>query len=255
MMLQLRTEQMEVFRQAAVQNFEDRMVKHLKEYFTKPCDALGEAEIRRIIHFALEQIRSYGMMSEGSVNLYLDLMFMLGRSFDKDPQLPWAAEILNDESIVDETSRLDLLYDKAADFVERVAGDRNEHVFKAMRRILQEPIAPPPLTDLPEFYGYIVGWLGKLFPEKHLYIGELSTRRLTHRGLGAARSYGLTSGRGVTIYIGLMFMLGSGFDTDPQYSWAATVLKDDTSADGCEKAERLYAEAIARIQEWLPDAG
>jgi hypothetical protein len=255
MMLMIRREQMEMFSQAAVRSFEVRMVNRLNEYFPRPCAALGEAQLRYLIRFALERAKSYGITYERGVSLYLDLMFILGQSFDTDPQLPWTAEILNDETIPDETLRTDHLYNKAMDFIDQVAGVRNEHVFNAMLRIRQEPIAPPAPTDAPDFYGYIVAWLNKMFPEKCMYIGEISIRRLIQRGLESARCYGITSGRGVAIYVGLMFMLGSGFDTDLQFTWAAAILKDETIAGQTEKVERLYTEAIARLEELLPESG
>jgi hypothetical protein len=46
-------------------------------------------------------------------------MFLLGSGFDKDPQFPWAENVLNDKSIPDESTRVDRLYKEAMTFMEK----------------------------------------------------------------------------------------------------------------------------------------
>ncbi|NJN48013.1 MAG: hypothetical protein HC808_17770 [Candidatus Competibacteraceae bacterium] len=48
-----------------------------------------------------------------------------------------------------------------------------------------------------------------------------------------------------------MFMLGSGFDNDPQYPWAKAVLKDIVRQDGVNKGELLYESAKTHLDKWL----
>ncbi|MBN1843959.1 MAG: hypothetical protein JW883_16990 [Deltaproteobacteria bacterium] len=82
------------------------------------CKVLEEVNIRSAIRYGLKRAKGYGLTTERSVRLYIEMMFLLGSGFDADPQLPWAAEILNDETILAENLRIDLLRDKAWDYVD-----------------------------------------------------------------------------------------------------------------------------------------
>lgn len=49
----------------------------------------------------------------------------------------------------------------------------------------------------------------------------------------------------VKLFVELMFIFGSRFDSDPQLAWASKVLNDPAIADQKEKARRLYGQALA----------
>src|SRR5262249_39606812 len=49
-------------------------------------------------------------------------------------------------------------------------------------------------------------------------------------------------------YCELIFMLGSDFDTDPQYPWAATILTDPAVTDQMVRADHLF-QAVMRLLE------
>lgn len=55
----------------------------------------------------------------------------------------------------------------------------------------------------------------------------------------------------MAIYTVLMFLLGSGFDTDEQFPWAAAVLEHGSIPDGAQRADRLYDEARGQLKKWL----
>jgi hypothetical protein len=253
-MLQIRKEQMRFLDQLALKNFEDRMIKHTNELFPIHCQILGDEGVREGIQYGLDRAKSYNILSESGVSFFIDLMFLLGRSFDVDPQLPWAQEILTDENMPAEAQRLERLYEKSMHYLDNVSGVNNEYIDEAQRRIYQEPIdvfSPSGGISQPAaFFNQISSRLRKIFPEKCAYIGEFSVRRLIQRGIEAAGSYGITSERGVAVYICLMFMLGSGFDTDPLFSWAAKILNDESTADQVDKVNQLYAGAMAYLERW-----
>jgi hypothetical protein len=93
-MLTLRPEQMRVFADAGYKRFEDTMVAHLKKFFPDRCAAAGETNVRKLIRRGVERAASYNITAQRDVSRYIDLMMALGLNFDKDPQLPWAGEIL-----------------------------------------------------------------------------------------------------------------------------------------------------------------
>ncbi|MBW2247057.1 MAG: hypothetical protein JRF62_07615 [Deltaproteobacteria bacterium] len=113
-MLIIREEQMEVFRKYMCRQFENRMVLHLSKYFPEECKALGEQRVRNTIRYGIERAKTYGIVIQNDVGRYTNLMFTFGRDFDKDPTLPWAGEVLNDEDLGWPTRRMDVLYEKAA---------------------------------------------------------------------------------------------------------------------------------------------
>ncbi len=257
-MLKIRSEQVQVFEQAAVRNFEDRMIEHLKKFARKHFKILSEAEIRGIIRYGWERANTHRFTSERSVRFYVELMLMLGSSFDSDPQMPWAAEILGDESMLDEAERIDRLYDKAWDYVDHVIldyQDANGNVdptrfveqIRQVRHERNEDLQP---SALPEFYKRVIARLNQTFPKKCDYVGELSIRRLIQRAVESASSYNITTERGVMLFIAMMFVLGSGFDKDPQLPWVSAILRDQSVTDQSKKVDQLLSAAIDCLKRW-----
>jgi len=116
-MFKLRQEQMAAFTQAVLQNFEDRMVVHLNQFFPEQCTMLGEPKVRETIRYGIQRAASHGIVVERDVCKYLDLMFAFGPDFDQDPRHPWAAEILNDPKTTDPETRLKRLCDTGREIV------------------------------------------------------------------------------------------------------------------------------------------
>lgn len=48
-----------------------------------------------------------------------------------------------------------------------------------------------------------------------------------------------------------MFILGSGFDSDPQCPWATAILQEGSAMEQDVKANRLYNAAMAALEQWL----
>ena len=94
-MLKIRSEQISVFEIAAVRNFEDRMLAHLKDFAPNHSKILSDDELRVVIRYGMKKAEDHGFTSERSIRIYTELILMLGSSFDTDPQLPWAEELLN----------------------------------------------------------------------------------------------------------------------------------------------------------------
>ena len=110
-MLTIRKEQMEALSEYKTKMFEDRVVVRVNGLFPEECEALEEPEVREIVQYGIQQAEQYGIVSEGDVCLYIDLMFVFGRDMDKDPELLWANEILNNERLSDPTAKVNRLYD------------------------------------------------------------------------------------------------------------------------------------------------
>lgn len=90
----MRPQQVEKFSEAALKQFEDMMVPHLKRFFPKFSEAAGEPKVRVFIRYGVKRAASYQIMAKRDVSRYIDLMVVLGHDFDRDKQLPWAGQIL-----------------------------------------------------------------------------------------------------------------------------------------------------------------
>jgi len=112
-MLTIRKEQLAVFGPLGKKAFEDRMITHLKKVFPEQSESLGEPKLRETIQYGTQRAASYRIISERDVCKYIDLMILYGRDFDKDPNLPWAQSILQNQAIRNPSSRIERLY-KAA---------------------------------------------------------------------------------------------------------------------------------------------
>lgn len=105
-MLTIRKEQMAVFEKVAEDDFENRMLSHIKEFFPEHYERLAESSLREFIHDGVDRAAAYGIEWQPDVCLYIDLMLVFGRDFDRDPALPWASTILNDPEIPGPTARI-----------------------------------------------------------------------------------------------------------------------------------------------------
>jgi len=78
-------------------------------------------------------------------------------------------------------------------------------------------------------------------------IGEEQVRVAVRRAMDRACGYGLANRGSVRLFVELTFLFGSSFDTDPQYPWAAKILR--ASEDQMQRAERLYEQTLDYQEE------
>jgi len=255
-MLMMRQAQIVAFEQAAVRNFKDRALRHLQEQAPLHSRILGEAGMRATISYGMTRAAGHGFTSVRSVLMYLDLMMMLCRDFDRDPQLPFAQRILHDPRLAHESIRIDRLHQEARAYLERIAGPDNRYLLGALRKVPREPVADwlPTASDRPERCAqHLMASLHAFYPEKFNYLQTHGVRRLIQRASLAAGDFGFVTGPGVALYVGLTFMLGTHFVEDPLFSWASDVLNDHRMREA-QKTEQLYAATLASLEQWLPAA-
>src|SRR5437868_2035323 len=98
-----------------------------------------------------------------------------------------------------------------------------------------------------------LAYLEETFPSHWTYAGENNVRAVLTRGVQRARSHRLTSERNVLQYVSLMFLLGSGFDQDPQYPWVAQLLDDSAVPSEDVRMERLQNKVKEYLEQWAED--
>jgi len=116
----MREKQVAAFRNDKLKKFEDRMLVHLEKFFPMQCKAADETQVREIIRYGIKSAAQYGITAERDVCKYIDLMVVFGRDFDRDPKVPWARSILDDDRAKNPGVIVDRLYEEA----KRNSGNR-----------------------------------------------------------------------------------------------------------------------------------
>ena len=286
-MLVLRKSQMKVFEQVAAQRFEAGLMDHLRSFFPEHAAALGATQLGRVVRYGLQRAESRGLQTERGLYLYLALMFMLGSAFDEDPQLTWMPPLQPpappppDEEPQqaepqtgtapapapvtvpppEETgpapppetpdTRIVPLYEQAMVFLDRTVGPDNEFLRQTLS-VLRHPRVFEGLPAAPSFGHRVLLLLQTLAPEKYKALGEEALRALVRSGYEAAKHHGVTTELGMMNYLALALVLGSGFDRDPLYPWAAAVLADPALADPAQRGMALREAALKHLAICLP---
>ena len=118
MTIRISSQQMDAFKADAIERFIDSVVLHLQECFPEACEELGELETRELVRYGIDLADSYGIDREVCVREFIEMMFLFGVEFDRDPDLPWASEILMDLSIQDQGALIDHLWEAALEWIE-----------------------------------------------------------------------------------------------------------------------------------------
>ncbi len=247
--VRIRAEQIAVFESADSTHFMLRIFQHVREAFPKHSSLLGEPGIREVVRYGIEQSRAFGLSRQSPVSLFIDLTLLLGRSFHADPQMPWAGDILSDTSLPDELTRAQRLHAAATRYLDIVSGPENEFIDAAQRRCMYEP-AHAQTGSGSGFVREVSVRLERIWPEKYRQMDEESRLALIQGGAAKARAYGSDSETGTLVCTALMYMLGSGFDEDPLFSWAHRVLVDAAGQDPAVRIEALHSSALAYLEQW-----
>jgi hypothetical protein len=99
--------------------------------------------------------------------------------------------------------------------------------------------------ELERFEDDMIGHLGRLSSWHAETSGEGGLRRTIRLGVRRAGAYGVTHPCALRLYIDLMLLFGSMFDTDPLLPWAGEVLRDPNIAGEEERMSRLHASMLA----------
>jgi len=249
-MLEIRDEQMAVFEQAALKNFEGEMVEHLKKFSPQHCEVMGEPRVRSVIQLGMARAKTYGFTNRGPVRFYLEMMFMFGTDFDTDPLLPWVGKILKKAARPDQMERADQLYGHLMEYAEKVAGPDNAYIKEALRRASLQRFEDLPLPA-GNFEKEMIARLTANYPQKCEYVGEAALRELIPLGIALARKYSVSTAAGKVFLIGLMFAQGHGFATDPQLPWIQATLNNPAITDANKRIERLYSKTMTYLRHVL----
>jgi hypothetical protein len=98
------------------------------------------------------------------------------------------------------------------------------------------------------FEDQTVEHLKNFAPKHYEVLGEAGMREVVRLGVERAGKYGFTDRRAVRFHVELMFLFGSFFDTDLQFPWAASILRD-TTVDQLQRADLLHQETMKYLDQ------
>jgi hypothetical protein len=89
------------------------------EIHPRKAKLIGEHGIDRLVKQATETALKYDITHDKGTVIILAHMFLLGCSFDTDPQFPWVIETLHHETPEDESDKYNLLYNGAIEHLNK----------------------------------------------------------------------------------------------------------------------------------------
>jgi hypothetical protein len=165
---------------------------------------------------------------------------------------PWAIEILSSDNYRDSYTRIDWLSEKAIETMTQVAGNTHASLNRAFIKLFYnaDEIIHHLLTkNLSDAFNE----LKLIFPEKMDVIGSYNFDNMVTFGIEKANQYGLRGENCQLVYLLFMFLAGSGFDTDPQFSFAGKILKD-YSLNESIKVDLLFRQGMKNLRHFLSKA-
>jgi hypothetical protein len=247
-MLQIRSEQMTAFEQAALRRFEDEMVLHSQDFSPRLCEVIGEEQLRVALRQSMDRAGSHGFTYRGSILLFADLMFLFGSAFDTDPQYPWAAEVL--QSPAEQIQRAEELRYRTLDYQEKVAGPNGVNVRRALEEVSIVARQPLPFSSS-QFAGDMLREMQRVFPQKAAYVGDKGLTALIEEASVEAQRRGFSTVQGRSLLVVLKFAFGHGCTDDPLYPWIVRTLEDERIIEPTARAERLQKKAVTWLDHVL----
>jgi hypothetical protein len=233
----------------ALDQFQQDMIPHLREFSPHHSGLLGESGVRQILRLGIERARPYGLTNPGLLRFYAELMFMYGTFFDTDPFLPWAGEILRDLTIADPDTRATRLHEKMSWYYDTVSGPDLAFDRRALRCYEQVGVDGCSLED-PRFEHRLVGALFAIHPTRAAYLGEQRLGALVREAAGTALRLAIGTAQGVTLTAFLMFTKGHAFAQDPLLPWVRVTLSEEEGSEPAARTRGLE-QAFVRYRAWV----
>jgi hypothetical protein len=96
-LFRIRNEQIQAFRSAALEDFLDRGVAHLRRQLPALVAPFSAQELRERVRACITRCASYRLTSPYDIMCFVDATFLLGEQFDQGPAHAWASDVLRDD--------------------------------------------------------------------------------------------------------------------------------------------------------------
>jgi len=237
----------------ATQNFVEEMVEHLNEFTPAHAKSLGSKALQEVVQLGVQRAGKYGFTQRGPVHLYIELMAIFGSEFDTDPQYEWASTTLTRPwGSERQLRRANVLYLEANDYLDAAFGSKNKYAIAALRRTLSEGLDFVPHSS-ENINQQILRNLRHIAPEKCSIVGSERLELLIRHGLSAAQAHGAQTAVAQSLVVLLMFELGHGCLTDPQFPWIRLTLAQEVLHDKRDIFQELRRKSHLYLEHILND--
>ena len=221
--------------------FLEQLADRCYEYHPVPARLAGRAAVITSARRAVAAAQDRGYTSRAEISRWHSMTLWFGHRFARDPQLPWVAEWLTDPAKPAKLAGAQLV---ALDFLDRIAGLHNRNHLRALRAAdglrpsgfqAAEAALPRALAD----------WIAPIWPAKTAAVGAPAVANFVESALGRARAHGLTDPPAAALFAAVGWFLGSYFDEDPLFPWAAQALREPSAerATALDRGVRRYLQA------------
>jgi hypothetical protein len=217
-MLLIRKEQIDVFKEISIKNFEKTLVQHVQSVAPEIANIAGESNVRRIVQVGMQQAFNYGFSYQGTVRFYIDLMLLLGYGFDDDPQFPWASKILNSSDSRGEMFRAKKLFIFLNDYLDTVHGEKNIYLTEAINQFNTMNMIDTEYYHIND-YQECLDKIKFIYLQKFEYVGDQSLLDLMKESKKIALSLSMFNKSSFMVITVLMFSFGHKVFEDPLYPW------------------------------------
>jgi hypothetical protein len=245
MSLVIRHEQLQALETSAERAFQTELFQDLKRYGPKLCAHLGDLALQPIVASQIKHSRSCGLTRRGPIWLFVELTCTLGSGFDTDPQLFWASETLNDQSIPNDMLRAEQLYQRFVMYLDLVAGTHHRYAIQALRRWLTSTLDQPSNREWDELAA--LQFMNDIYPEKFEFIGPAIANTLIKEATSEASGYELPPGKGAAMLAAMKLTMGHHICKDIYYPWISTTL--DTQL--LVTAEDRFATLLTKLRGYF----
>ncbi|MET0403994.1 MAG: hypothetical protein ABW123_16400 [Cystobacter sp.] len=101
----------------------------------------------------------------------------------------------------------------------------------------------------------LVRHFGEHYPQQTLLLGVPGLLQAIQNGCTQAERHGFETKRDLCLYTHLTFMLGIGFDSDPQLEWAQEILQDPLLVDSRSRMHDLWEQAMIYMERVVGPKG
>jgi hypothetical protein len=242
-MLTIRDAQMQSLRTSLTNDVEDELFEDVKRFFQERHTFLGDVHTRAAVRHGMERAAHHGFSSMRGLALYVTLAFVLGSHFDKNPLYPWVHKNLVLDRDCVETTRTHRFYNALRRYL-RATRDEDDVYNEPILRYPEAPLESYPQSGGVTVEEHLVEQLRVMAPAHFREAGETRVKELVRVAVERAAACGIMTAAGLSIYVPLTFLLGVGFDEDPQFPWAAEARAPRNGDGPMSAALRLHESAI-----------
>jgi hypothetical protein len=152
--------------------------------------------------------------------------------------------VLSNPLTANQTDRATYLYEGLGEYLKYVAGPDNKFAKEALVRARDELSGGQGGGE--DFRQMIFDKMRRVYPEKCAYAGDAAVQKSIQLGISAAARHSASTNRGASLFCGLIFALGHGFEKDPHLPWIQKTLQDPALTE-----DGLIERLSSRVKTYL----